>query len=30
MGTRIPRNATKVYYATESVFRDGGRFAGRE
>jgi hypothetical protein len=30
MSTRIPRNAKKVFYATESVFRDGGRFAGRE
>lgn len=30
MTTRIPRNAKRVYYATETVFRDGSRFAGRE
>ncbi|MFD8315940.1 hypothetical protein [Kitasatospora purpeofusca] len=30
MTTRIPRNATKVFYATETVYRDGGRYAGRE
>lgn len=30
MSTRIPRNATKVFYATETVFRENGRFAGRE
>lgn len=30
MTTRIPRNAKRVYYATETVTRDGGRFAGRE
>ena len=30
MTTRIPRNAKRVYYATETVTRDGRRFAGRE
>ncbi|MCX4596063.1 hypothetical protein OG819_42380 [Streptomyces sp. NBC_01549] len=30
MTTRIPRNAKRVYYATETVVRDGSRFAGRE
>lgn len=30
MSTRIPRNAKRVYYATETVVRDDRRFAGRE
>jgi hypothetical protein len=30
VSTRIPRNAKRVFYATEAVFRDNGRFAGRE
>lgn len=31
MTTRIPRNATRVFYATETTARgDGSRFAGRE
>ncbi|MFI9079148.1 hypothetical protein ACIGW8_22205 [Streptomyces sioyaensis] len=30
MTTRIPRNARRVYYATEIVARDGRRVAGRE
>lgn len=30
MTTRIPRNARQVFYANESVFRGGKRFAGRE
>ncbi|MFF1499774.1 hypothetical protein ACFVZR_07820 [Streptomyces sp. NPDC058316] len=30
MSTRIPRNAKRVYYATETVTRDGRRLAGRE
>lgn len=30
MTTRIPRNAKRTYLATETVTRDGRRFAGRE
>jgi hypothetical protein len=30
MTTRIPRNAKRTYMATETVVRDGRRFAGRE